>query len=135
MHSKMLLILAGMTVIGGATSWAQDYPSTIAPSPGIPSAQAVNPAPDAPGPYMKDGADDFYHPMVRERALTARVQAALQAGRLTPAQARLAEHDLTRVAAESRMQIMRHGDLRDWDRERLNDMMNHLVERFPSLQG
>jgi hypothetical protein len=35
-------------------------PSNIAPSPGIPNAQAVNPAPDAPGPYMKDGARDFY---------------------------------------------------------------------------
>lgn len=84
---------------------------------------------------MKDGAHDFYHPLVRERALNDRVQAALQSGQLTATQARLAQHDLTRVAAEARTQIARHGDLRDWDRERLNDMMNHVVEHFPALQS
>jgi hypothetical protein len=112
---------------------AQTYAPSLASSDGVSENAAVDPAPDAPGPYLRDGESDFYHPMARARALQERIEAASNAGRMTALEARSAMRDLAEVSAEAKVQIARHGALRDWDRERLNDMMNHLVQQFPVL--
>ena len=127
------LMLAAGTAAGAA---ARDYPANTAPSAGIPSNEAVNPAPDASGkPYIGAGVQHFYDPMDRERAMQRRLDAAAASGALSPRQVRQAQSALAGVIAEERTQTARHGGLRDWDRERLNDMMNHIVEQYAVLRG
>jgi hypothetical protein len=135
MHAKVFAAAALLAVLSGAPTIALAQTSSTAPAPGSPGIQAVDPAPNAAGPYLHDGEHDFYHPMVRERALQERIDAALDSGRLTPDQARTATNGLAQVAEEAKIQIARHGTLRDWDRERMNDMMNDLVHRYPALKS
>ncbi len=138
--SRLAISLAAaiMLVSGGASgaAAAQDYPANTAPSPGIPGNEAVNPAPDAKAqPYLGVGEKNFYDPMDRERSLQQRLDAAASAGQLNSHQAHDVRLALAQVVAEDRTQIARHGGLRDWDRERLNDMMNHIVSNYPELKG
>jgi len=122
--------------LASAAAAAQDYPANTAPSPGIPSYEAVNPAPDAQGrPYLGVGQQNFYDPMDRERDLQSRLTAAASAGKLNSAQVKQIKVALAKVVAEDRTQTARHGGLRDWDRERLNDMMNHIVAQYSELKG
>jgi hypothetical protein len=128
-------LAATFMLVSGAAA-AQDYPANTAPSPGVPGNEAVNPAPDAQGrPYLGAGQQNFYDPMDRERSLQQRLDAAAAAGKLDPHQVHDVKLALAQVIAEDRTQIARHGSLRDWDRERLNDMMNHIVAKYSELGG
>jgi hypothetical protein len=54
---------------------------------------------------------------------------------LNARQVRQVRSALAKVVAEDHTQISRHGSLRDWDREKLNDMMNHIVADYSQLRG
>jgi len=135
MNSTLIAGLAVLTVLSATPALAASQMSNGEASPGMPGRHAVDPAPDAPGPFLQVSQRNFYHPMVRERALQKRIAAASNDGQLSAIEARDARGELNRVAAEAKMQIARHGSLRDWDRERLNDMMDHLVEHFSVLRS
>jgi len=139
MSKLSALLAATLMLVSGAASGAaaaQDYPANTAPSPGVPGNQAVNPAPDAQGrPYLGVGQQNFYDPMDRERDLQNRLDAAASAGKLNPDQVHQIKLALAKVVAEDRTQTARHGGLRDWDRERLNDMMNHIVAQYSELRS
>jgi hypothetical protein len=128
-------IAAALLFMFGAAA-AQDYPTNTAPSVGMPGPEAVNPAPDARGqPYLGVGMQNFYDPMDREQSLQHRLEEAASSGAMNTHQVHQVQAALDRVIAEDRTQMARHGGLRDWDRERLNDMMNHIVERYPELRS
>jgi len=134
--ASLVATLLLVSALASGAAAAQDFRANTAPSPGIPSAQAVNPAPDAQGrPYLGDGQRNFYDPMDRERDLQKRLDAAAATGKLDPRQVHEVQLALARVVAEDRIQTERHGGLRDWDRERLNDMMNHIVAQYSELRG
>ncbi len=122
-----LAALLASPSVGGA-ALAQPMPPPGA-SPGIPSDQAVDPAPGATRPYLgHPGA--FYDPVQRLQSLDARAAA------LPPAQMRRVRSDLRAIHAFADTQRQRHGgELRDWDREHMNALMNDLVARFPQLRG
>ena len=100
---------------------------------GIASAQAVNPAPGATGPYLGVGENAFYHVRARIDRVEQMAKAQLSGSKLRRALA-----DIKSVKAEVATQEARHGDLRDWDRENLNHRLNRLeaeVGISPPAQG
>ena len=105
-------------------------PDTAAESPGIPSGQAVNPAPGAPGPYVGAGKDGFYD-------IDQRISTVGQAiGALPAGQRRRAASRLHAIQSEERFKRAKYnGVLRDWDREHLTAMLDHLVQQYPSLEA
>ena len=134
-----ILIVAAALAVSSSAAFAQDttpdsstvasqpVPDSAAPSPGIPSDAAVNPAPGATGPYVGDGRRNFYDVDSRIADVTSKI-AALPAGQRHRAMA-----GLKSIKAEEATQRQRHGDLRDWDRESLNHRLDQLAEQFPAL--
>lgn len=121
-------LLAVAAVAIGAPSLAQPYGPPGA-SPGLPSGRAVNPAPGATRPYLGHPRT-FYDPAERLRDIDSRTST------LRPRNARAARAQLRRIHAFADTQRARHGGrLRDWDRERMNRMMNDLVRSYPELRG
>lgn len=106
---------------------SQPVPDTSAPSPGIPSDRAVNPAPGASGPYVGAGKNAFYDVDARLAHVTE------SAAALPAAQRRKVQAALKSIKAEEATQIARHGQLRDWDRENMNYKLDQLVQQYPSL--
>ncbi len=106
------------------------HPDTAQESPGIPSDQAVNPAPGATGPYVGAGPKGFYDVDQRISQVAQRVAS------LPPAQRRRAAAMLRSIRSEEATQRARHGgELRDWDREKLTDMLDKLAAQVPGLGG
>jgi hypothetical protein len=98
-------------------------------SPGIPGSYAVDPAPNARGPYIGAGPQGFYDVDARLAAVAGRV------GALPPGQRRRASAQIHQIRAEEATQRSRHGgELRDWDRENMTQKLDHLVEQFPALR-
>ena len=133
-----LAIVAGLTMAapalaqpygGPAVVSSQPMPDTSRESRGIPSEEAVNPAPGAQGPYVGAGPRGFYDVDARINAMT---QAAHE---LPPAQRRRAMVQIHQIRAEEATQRARHGDLRDWDRENLNHRLDMMMQQFPSLHA
>ncbi len=101
---------------------------------------AASPAlaqPVAGGPLANDGAyagasrTDFYHPDDRIKQL----QAQIQQGALAGPRARHAMAQLTAIRQDLQFRIARHnGDLRDWDRELINQKIDAVVKQYPSLR-
>ena len=114
---------------GETTVASQPVPDTAREAPGIPGPDAVNPAPGMHGPYVGAGRHNFYDVDARIAAVSQRVQ------QLSPGQRRSAKAQLRQIKSEEATQRARHGDLRDWDRENLNDKLDKLVQQFPSLQA
>ena len=117
-------LLVALTVI---PAFAQPLPPGA--SPGVTGPDSVNPAPGATRPYLGH-PHTFYDPMQRLQDLDGRL------ANLPPREAMGARAGLHRIHAFAEMQRGRHGgQLRDWDRERMMRMMNHLVRRFPDLMS
>jgi len=84
------------------------------------------------GPYAGTSQTDFYHPDDRIK----QIQAEIQQGALTGPQARHALAQLTAIHQDLQYRIARHnGDLRDWDRELINQKLDALVKQYPSLKS
>ncbi len=95
---------------------------------GIPGPDAVNPAPNATGPYVGAGPQGFYDVDARLQAVAGRVAT------LPPAQRRRASVQVHQIRAEEATQRARHGgELRDWDRESMTQKLDRLVQQFPAL--
>ena len=126
MKIAALGLAAGLLTAG--TALAQAMPP-VGASPGVPNDQAVDPAPGATRPYLgHPGA--FYDPVQRLQSLDDRAAA------LPPAQARRIRAELRSIHAFADTQRQRHGgELRDWDREHMNALMNDLVAKHPQLRG
>ena len=121
-----LAALAAATLLAGAVA-ASAQPTTGA-SPGVPGDQAVDPAPGATQPYLGH-PQAFYDPMQRLQALDSR------AATLPPGQARSVRADLRRAHAFAETQKARHGgELRDWDRERLTQLLDEVTAKHPQLR-
>lgn len=139
--SSVLFFAAGVAVAAPALAQpadpagapvvaSQPVPDTSRASPGIPSDQAVNPAPGAHGPYVGAGRQGFYDVDARIASIS---QAAAQ---LPPAQRRRAMSQIHSIKSLEATQRARHGgELRDWDREAMNHRLDQLVQTFPSLQA
>jgi hypothetical protein len=154
-YAPLLAGIAGLTLIGmSASASAQTTTSTVPPpnvpapvtnpegqpatpdttvavtnapkgeqGPGIDSANAVNPAPGAGDhPYVGHSENAFYN--VEQRI--NRVQQ--RADGLTGAQRTRALAGLKSIRAELATQEARHGEVRDWDRERLNKRLDALED-------
>jgi hypothetical protein len=102
----------------------------IAPSPGLPGPQSVDPAPGAVGPYLGHSPHAFYDVEAR----ISRVQQRIEAD-LTGAQKARAMRDLAGIKSEEKSQVARHGDLLDWARENLNRRLDVLIRTYPALQS
>lgn len=90
----------------------------------------VDPAPGAEGPYVGHHPATFYNTADR----IVRIERRL-AG-LRTAQRRRAYAEMRSIRAEERTQRAKNGgELRDWDRERLNVRLDALVRRYPGLEG
>lgn len=89
----------------------------------------VDPAPGATRPYVGVGKQAFYN--VEERM--DRVEGRLAS--LRASQRRRAYAEMRSIRAEERTQRSKNGgNLRDWDRERLNRRLDALVRRYPGLE-
>ncbi len=122
--------LAQPSVGGGETTVSsQPVPDTAREAPGIPGPDAVNPAPGMHGPYIGAGEHNFYDVDARIASVTERAQ------QLPPSQRRSASAQLRQIRSEEATQKARHGQLRDWDRESLNDKLDKLVQQFPTLRA
>jgi hypothetical protein len=95
-------------------------------------AEPAGPSPLAnDGPYAGTSQSDFYHPADRIK----QIQAALQNGALAGPSARHAAAQLTAISQDLKYRIARHnGDLRDWDRELINQKLDALVKQYPALR-
>jgi hypothetical protein len=102
----------------------------IAPAPGLPGPESVDPAPGANGPYAGHSQHAFYDVDARISHVQQRIQANLSG----PQQKR-AMTELTAIKSEEKAQIARHGDLLDWARENLNHRLDALLQAYPALQG
>jgi hypothetical protein len=84
------------------------------------------------GPYAGTSPTDFYHPDARIRQLQGEIQRGALAGPK-------AQHALAALAAihqDLQYRIARHnGDLRDWDRELINQKLDALVKQYPGLRS
>lgn len=90
--------------------------------------RSIDPAPGARGPYVGAGPRRFYN--VEDRI--NRVEGRLAA--LTASQRRRAYVEMRSIRAEESTQRAKHGgELRDWDREHLNQRLDALVQRYPGL--
>jgi len=83
------------------------------------------------GPYAGTSQNDFYHPADRIK----QIQAQIQQGVLAGPSARRATAQLTAISQDLKYRIARHnGDLRDWDRELINQKLDALVKQYPALR-
>ena len=126
---RPLLLIAAPLAAGlmmASTAFAQPMGD---PAQGIPGPEAVNPAPNATGPYVGAGPHAFYAVDARIASVSDGVQA------LPPGPRRRASVELRQIRAEESTQRARHGELRDWDREHLNTRLDALVQQFPALQA
>ena len=116
------LALAGLT-LAAAPALARQPPDTPPnqAAPGVDSAHAVDPAPDANGPYVGHGEHAFYEVQARIDRVEQRALTQLSGPRRRGALA-----DIRSIKAEMVAQIARHGELRDWDRENLNHRLDRL---------
>lgn len=90
--------------------------------------RSIDPAPGARGPYVGAGPRRFYN--VEDRI--ARIESRLAA--LPASQRRRAYTEMRSIRAEERTQRGKHGgELRDWDREHLNQRLDALVGRYAGL--
>lgn len=87
-----------------------------------------SPAPGIHGPYDGAGRRDFYHVTARLDTLEGRLD------QLNGPQRARAAVALRSIGGELATQRRRHGELRDWDRERATAQMNALLERYPILE-
>lgn len=121
----------GCALVGASAALAQPEPPpqwTPGSAPGIAEGRAVDPAPNAPGPYMGHGPQAFYDVDQRIAAVESRL------GALRPASRRRAAAGLRSIRAEEATQRARHGgELRDWDREHLNRRLDQLIGQVPGL--
>lgn len=108
--------------------------SAAAPGLAQPSGTAAAPVRSGASPvrgasrYLDQPAG-FQDPLVRLDALDAR------AATLRDTEARAVAVRLRAIRVEVEAQRSRHGDvLRDWDRERLQRMMNEVVNLHPALR-
>lgn len=124
MASNLAALTAALWLTGvvGATAQPPGLP------PGLPGDVAVDPAPGAARPYLGH-PKAFYDPMQRLQDLDGRAAA------LPPRQARALRADLRRVHAFAATQQARHGgELRDWDRERITELLNDVAAKYPQLR-
>jgi hypothetical protein len=116
--------------VNGAPVPPQTTLGDVAPSPGLPGPDSVNPDPGAHGPYAGHSERSFYD--VRGRI--AKVEGKIGSN-LTGAQQHRAMAELNAIKSEERSQIARHGSLLDWARENLNHRLDLLVQAYPALRG
>jgi N-formylglutamate amidohydrolase len=121
MNTFKVAVLASLTLAAAAPVLAQ---------PGAQPA-AASPLADA-GPYAGASRTDFYHPDSRIKQL----QAEIQQGALAGSEARHALAQLTAIQQDLKYRIARHNsDLRDWDRELINQKLDALVKQYPALRA
>lgn len=118
-HRTAFAVIAVGSALASAPALAQ--PMNAGPG-------GVNPAPGATRPFLGH-PHTFYDPMQRLQDIDARTAA------LPPARRSRVAADVHRIDAFAQTQRARHGDLRDWDRERMTRMMDDLVRRHPELRG
>lgn len=131
--ASLLFLAAGL----GAATVAPAQPMTASPptpdtaqeAPGIPGPDATNPAPGARGPYVGAGKQGFYDVDQRIAALREGI------GGLPAGQRRRATSQLHAIQSEEDFKRAKYGELRDWDREHLTVMLDHLVQQYPALSA
>ena len=96
-------------------------------------AQAIHPdgadpAPGAQSAYVGKSPAAFYDVEARIDRVTERVNAARASHALTPGAARQAMASLRAIKSEAAFRRQRHGgELRDWDRELLNQRLDKVA--------
>jgi hypothetical protein len=84
------------------------------------------------GPYAGTSQTDFYHPAERITQLRSEIQNGVLAG----PKAHPALTELAAIDQDLQYRIARHkGDLRDWDRELINQKLDALVRQYPALRS
>jgi len=140
-HITARLVILG-AVLAASTAFAQPTPDAavpvapgttaadIAPAPGLPGPQSVDPAPGARGAYAGHSQHAFYDVDQRIDHVQSKIAATL-----TGAQQKRAMSDLAAIKSEEKAQIAKHGDLLDWARESLNHRIDTLLQTYPALAG
>ena len=115
--------LAGASNAGAQPSAPADPAAAttpMEPQAGVASAQAVDPAPGAHGPYVGHSENAFYDVDARITRVQTRVDG------LTGAKKLQANNKLSAIKSELATQKARHGSVRDWDRENINKQLDKL---------
>lgn len=113
-----------LAALAAATAVHAQPPASASPVQG-----GADPAPGATLPYLGH-PHSFQDPLVRLEALEAR------AATLPHSEARAVGIRLKAIHADVDVRRARNGgDLRDWDRERLERMMNEVVHLHPALRS
>jgi hypothetical protein len=113
----------------GLAQTPTERPSDAQPSDGRPSVGSPL-AND--GPYAGTSRQGFYKPDDRIK----QIQAEIQQGALAGPKARHALAQLAAIRQDLQFRIARHnGDLRDWDRELINQKLDALVKQYPALRS
>ena len=121
-----LAVLAAFALAGTASAQMQPAPTTtpMETQAGVTSAQAVDPAPGAPGPYVGHSENVFYDVQARIDRVQQRIDG------LPGAKKTRANKQLASIKAELATQKARHGSVRDWDRENINKRLDTLEATY-----
>ena len=130
--TSSFVFLVSLAVCGGAAAQMQPGPpadpatatAPMQPQAGVTSAQAVDPAPGASGPYVGHSENAFYDVQARIDRVQTRVDA------LAGARKAQANKQLASIKSELATQKARHGSVRDWDRENINKRLDRLEARY-----
>jgi len=121
--AALAAITLAIATPGFAQTPAAGHPPAGQPSAGGPLAND--------GPYAGTSRQDFYQPAER----IEQIQAEIKQGALAGPSAHRAMAQLSAIRQELKYRIARHnGDLRDWDRELINQKLDALVKQYPALR-
>lgn len=108
----------------------------IAAPAGAGLAQVVNPDNRDQGVYAGVDRHAFYNPADRIRVIRARIARARDSGGLDPRAAARALHRLDAIDRYLDFRIQRKGgELRDWDRELINDQLDDFISAYPIVRS
>jgi hypothetical protein len=99
-------------------------------------AQVVNPDNLDRGVYSGVDRARFYDPRDRISVIRTRLEEARTSGSMSRYDADRALHRLEAIDRYLDFRIQRKGgELRDWDRELINDQLDDLVSAYPSIRS
>jgi hypothetical protein len=124
--------LAAVTLAIASPALAQNDLAQTGPGQSArPQASSASPLAND-GPYAGASPTDFYHPDAR----ITQLRAEISQGALVGARAKHALAALATIHQDLQFRIARHnGDLRDWDRELINQKLDALVKQYPALRS
>jgi hypothetical protein len=99
-------------------------------------AQVINPDNLDRGAYSGVDRARFYNPRDRISVIRTRLEAARSSGNMSRPDVDRALHRLDAINRDLDFRIQRKGgELRDWDRELINDQLDDLVSAYPSIRS